>query len=312
MRWTTKAKIQRWVSLLPSALSYKVYYRLQRKFGGLRTISPVSRMKAGVEICKRIVKQGKHPKDKAFLEVGTGWRLNTPIALWLLGAGRIYTVDLNPYLKYELIIEDLQYIKRNEEEILEIFRDFDSFDKSRFDSLMGFDSSAPVEEFLEMCRIEYISPGDARSLYLEPKTIDFHISNNVFEHIEPSVLSEILTEGNRIIKEDGLFVHRIDYSDHFSHSDKSISAINFLQFNERQWNKYAGNRYMYMNRLRVDDFEQLFLSAGQKLVSVESDVNQNAQEILENPAFNVDGRFAGKSKQVLATTGSWIVTVTAH
>jgi hypothetical protein len=31
-------------------------------------------------------------------------------------------------------------------------------------------------------------------------------------------------------------VHNIDFTDHFSHSDPSISSVNFLQFSESQWN----------------------------------------------------------------------------
>jgi hypothetical protein len=65
---------------------------------------------------------------------------------------------------------------------------------------------------------------------------------------------KIINEGNRILSEEGLFVHLIDCSDHFSHNDKSISRINFLQYNVTQWNKLAGNRYVYVNRLRHDDF----------------------------------------------------------
>jgi hypothetical protein len=33
--------------------------------------------------------------------------------------------------------------------------------------------------------------------------------------------------------------------------------------------RYAGNKYMYMNRLRHDDFLDLFKSFGQKIIEVE-------------------------------------------
>ena len=50
----------------------------------------------------------------------------------------------------------------------------------------------------------------------------------------------------------------VDYSDHFSHSDQTISSINFLRYSDDEWQRYAGNRYMYMNRLRHDDVLALF------------------------------------------------------
>jgi hypothetical protein len=58
---------------------------------------------------------------KTFLEVGTGHQLNIPIALWLCGAGRTITIDLNPYLRSELIREDISYFRKNSEEIRRLF-----------------------------------------------------------------------------------------------------------------------------------------------------------------------------------------------
>jgi len=77
-----------------------------------------------------------------------------------------------------------------------------------------------------------LSPGDAAETHFPDQCIDYHTSYAVFKHILKIVLKKILEEGNRIIKKHGFFVHNIDYSDHFSHSDKSISAINFLQYSD--------------------------------------------------------------------------------
>jgi hypothetical protein len=55
-----------------------------------------------------------------------------------------------------------------------------------------------------------------------------------------------------------MFIHQIDYSEHFSHSDSSISSIKFLKFNANEWKKYDDNRNMCMNRLRHDDYLEVF------------------------------------------------------
>ena len=86
MDWKTKARIQNVVSLLPESLGYQFYYRLQRHFGGLRNPDPREGLKAGIATCEMIVDSGRDINDKVFLEIGTGWRINTPIALWLCGA----------------------------------------------------------------------------------------------------------------------------------------------------------------------------------------------------------------------------------
>ncbi len=235
MHWKLKAKIQSAVSLLPSSASYAAYYWIQRRFGGLKQTNPISRLTAAIETWKQI--QGQHyaPAGKVFFEVGTGRVPLVPLAYWLMGAEKTITIDLNPYLKTDLVAESLQYISENKEEILSLFGSL--LDRRRFDELLAFnrDSDFSVYKFLDLCRINYISPGDAADTRLPAQSIDFHTSFTVFEHIPLEILRKILEEGNRIIKNDGLFVHRIDYSDHFSHSDNTISAINFLKYSDDEW-----------------------------------------------------------------------------
>ena len=145
-------------------------------------------------------------------------------------------------------------------------------------------------------------------LDIEPESVDFHTSYTVLEHIPESIVTDILREGLRVIRPGGLFVHRIDYSDHFSHSDKSISSINFLQYSNEVWARIAGNRYMYMNRLREDDFVAIYEQAGHAIYRLESYVDSNAIRLLENGQLTVDDHFADKPVKMLATTGSWIVS----
>ncbi len=308
MHWKLKAMIQNAVSLLPPSVSYATYYWIQRHFGGLRRIDPVSGLSAGIEIWKRIEKHGQDPSGKVFLEIGTGRVPLVPLAYWLMGAERTITIDLNPYLKGELVEESLRYISDNDGEIQSLFGSL--LDKGRLDDLLAFSRNVDfsTRAFLDLCRIDYIAPGDAASTGLPPQGIDFHTSYTVFEHIPPEVLKRILEEGNRIIRDDGLFVHRIDYSDHFSHSDKRISAINFLQYSDEEWKRYAGNRYMYMNRLRHDDFVRLFKSVGHRILDAQTDVDQRARELLSNGVLKLDERFSIKPKEILSISASWIVS----
>ena len=308
MHWKLKAKIQNAVSLLPPSASYAAYYWLQRRFGGLRRLNPASRLTEGIETWKRIQKQGRTPSGKVFLEVGTGRVPLVPLAYWLMGAEKTITIDLNPYLKEELVAESLCYISENEETILGLFGRL--VNKKRFIELLDFagNSRFSVSGFLDLCRVDYIAPGNAADTRLSGQSIDFHTSNAVFEHIPLKVLRQILEEGNRIIKNNGLFIHRIDYSDHFSHSDKTISAINFLQYSDEDWESYAGNRYMYMNRLRHDDFITLFESAGHRIVEAQPDIDRRSQELLISGNLRLNGRFSSKPEEVLAITGSWVIT----
>ena len=309
MHWKIKAKIQNTIAMLPSELSYATYYWIQRHVGGLRKINPVGVLTGAIETCQLICKQDRSLQDKVFLEVGTGRMVIVPIAYWLMGARKIYTIDLNPYLKSELVEESLKYIFNNQEEVRNLFDSL--LVEERFEKLSEvFNNSSrfSMQEILELCCIDYIAPGDARSTQLPDKVVDFHTSYTVFEHIPKEILQEILVEGCRIIKNNGLFVHKIDYSDHFSHSDHHISAINFLQYSDKQWDEYAENQYMYMNRMRHDDFVCLYKSSGHCIIKTQTNIDKSLQVLLTNKNFKLNGLFKSKSKDVLSITDSWIIS----
>lgn len=308
MHWKLKAMAQYSLSLLPSSVSYAAHYWVQRHIGGLQQVNPVSRLTAGIETWKRIKEQGYDPAHKVFFEIGTGRVPLVPLSYWMMGAKKTITIDLNPYLKYELIRESLLYISENRENIEDLFGSM--LDQERFEKLLDFSRTPNLSTgaFLDLCQIDYIAPGDAAKTSLASLSIDFHTSYNVLEHIPPEALKLILEEGNRIIGNDGLFIHRIDYSDHFSHSDKNISAINFLQYSDDTWRLYAGNRYMYMNRLRHDDFINLFQSAGHHILEAQPSIDQPSQELLHGRILSLNERFKAKSDEILSISGSWIIS----
>jgi hypothetical protein len=310
MRWRLKSKIQNAVSLLPSSLSYAVYYWIQRRFGSLnqRRTNPTSRFTAAIDTWKRILEQGTTPSGKVFFEVGTGRVPHVPMAYWLMGAEKTVTIDLNPYMKSELVAEALQYITKNEESIQRLFGPL--MNQERFAQLRSFSGRSPfsLPALLELCQVEYIAPGDAASTRLPDQCVDFHTSYTVFEHIQLEILKPILEEGNRIIKDGGFFVHMIDYADHFAYSDLTISPINFLQYSDDEWSKLAGNRYMYTNRLRHDDFESLYEAVEHRVVGAQPHVDVRVQESLRKGAILLDGQFSAKGEDVLAITDAWMIT----
>ncbi|WP_202763391.1 methyltransferase domain-containing protein [Bathymodiolus thermophilus thioautotrophic gill symbiont] len=246
---------------------------------------------------------------KVFLEVGTGRVPLIPLAYWLMGAKKkTITMDLNLYTKEELIKESLCYISENKEKVRNLFGSL--LNKSRFNKLLDLEgkSEVAIQDFLTLCQIEYISPSDASNTHLSDASIDFYTSNNVFEHIPKNTLKEIFNEGRRITKDNGLCVHHIDYSDHFSHSDKNISAINFLQYGDIEWRKCANNRYMYMNRMRHDGFIDLFADSGCQIIKVKTNVDALSQTLLGSKNFISDEKFCSKTNKILAITDVWIAT----
>src|SRR6058998_392808 len=62
----------------------------------------------------------------------------------------------------------------------------------------------------------------------------------------------------------------------------AISSINFLQFSEREWEELAGNRYMFHNRLWLDEFQNLLTDLKLEIVALDSRVDDEAIDVLKS------------------------------
>lgn len=305
MQWKVKAAIQRCAGVLPDALSYPGYYALQRTFGGLRHPNPLIQLAGGIAIVERILAQQRTVRSGRFLEIGPGRQVSLSIALWLCGAGPIVSVDLNPYLKPVLVFEHIEYMRAHASEIEAMFAHVS--DPVVFAERFRRLANAPrdLAALLSMLQLTYLAPADAARLPLPAASIDYQISFTVLEHIPGGQLERILAEGLRVLAADGLLVHFVDFSDHFAQSDPRIPLVNFLRFSEEQWARWAGNRYAYHNRLRVDEFLAVLHRAGAEIRALEPAVDARSLDALRD-GLPLDARFAGKPHDTNATINAWV------
>ena len=307
MNWRNKARMAQLVAKLPAGLSYAAYYFMQRQIGALRAANPTRGLKAGVTIAGLVrTHRGELSGSETFLEVGTGWSVTLPIALWLCGAYRTITVDLNRYLKSELVLEELDYIRTHQETVIELFgpQSTNPVFRERLDLLLA--SGTNLDRILSMINVQYIAPANAAQLQLPDESIDYHISFMVMQHIRRDLIPGILLEGSRLIKPDGLFIHYTVFSDLFSGVDNSISSVNFLQFTEAEWEAIAGNRYMYHNRLRVDELQQLFERSGLTVLQLDTKIDSAGIRALESGQLSLADRFRDKAIETNATASAWV------
>ena len=123
----------------------------------------------------------------------------------------------------------------------------------------------------------------------------------VFEHVPPLIIAAILKEARRVLRPRGVLFHTIDLSDHFFYGDDSITRINFLRFSDKQWHRWAGNKYMYHNRLRVAEHLKLFETAGVSLERESRAVDERSLEALKN-GFPLYSGFQSARPEELAVT----------
>jgi len=308
MNWRMKAMVQNLVDSLPPRLAYPAYYRLQRTFGGLRKgrIDPTPNFDSVSRLVDLLAEQGHSVRGARVLEVGTGRAVHTPLAFWLCGADKVYTVDLNPYLIGELVKESVDYIRENRAAVEQLFgaKAQDPLFQERLDRLIA--TPRDLQQILRLTNIEYLAPADATRIDLPDGSIDIHVSINVLEHIPGDVITAILAEARRLLRPGGLVTHYVDPSDHFSHSDSNITAINFLQFDDDAWDRLAGNRFMYHNRLRAYEVMELFERLDYTIEHTEETTDPDSLNLL-NRGFPLTQRYRGVSPSKLAVSRILII-----
>ena len=306
MHWKMKAGIQNAIAALPQPVSHALYYQLQRRFGRLQTVDPRLLVENAIGIWDRLLAHGVDPVGKTFCEIGTGRSVTIPALFWLMGAARTITIDLNAYLKAAIVRQTMEALCQRPDLVSLIGR---RLRHDRWKVIREWnDSDAPtLTGFLDLCNITYVAPADSAHTRLESASVDVHTSVTVLEHIPPDTLRQVLVEAGRVLRPDGLSVHLIDYGDHFSHTSPQIPVINFLQYSAAQWARYANNRYMYMNRLRHDDMQAIFNSAGHQILSDGPVVDSQAFKLLQG-GFPLSSEFQHKPPEILAITHAWIVS----
>lgn len=304
-KWILKAVIQKVISFMPASQSINYLFQkhvtkgvfLSQEYFEDKLIHTESHVKA-------FYSKKDSFENISTLELGTGWYPIVPICLFLHGAGKSYSADLNSLAKRENIVLALERIvEYHENGKLKEF--LNRYDASKIDTLKNILSKIDQlskQEILRMMNIELIV-GDARQLPFQDDTFDLITSNNTFEHVYVGVLIDILKEFKRLSKPQGVMSHFIDMSDHFAHMDSSINIYNFLQFSEKQWN-LIDNSVQPQNRLRIPQFRTIYKDLG---ISIDEEVNRpGSLDALST--ISVSKEFEGMTKEEMAISHSLVIS----
>jgi len=159
---------------------------------------------------------------------------------------RQIVVDLNPMVDIELVDQARSLL----------------VDKVELRSNNGIKSLSDLKNY----GIEYRAPYDASKTDLANKSVDACVSTATLEHIPKKSIKDIFVELYRTLKDTGIVSAIIDYSDHYAHTDSTITLLNYLNFSEKEWKKY-NYRCHFQNRLRHNDYRQIFVDCGFEIIS---------------------------------------------
>jgi len=299
MNWRLKAALQRACDLIPVG-KQKVYRQLQLHCGGLvREYDHRFLLSETARMLSMLREVGFTVEGAVVMEVGTGWRLDMPIALYLCGAEKVITFDINRYLVSSLTLDSVRYIVNNAEKIRDIFNGIES---SRFEQRIArLRRVRTIDDLFREAQIEYHAPCDCARTNLSDHSIDLHYSYTVLEHIAAPALVSILQEANRLLSPRGFAFHHIDLGDHFAQVDPAITTANFLQFSETAWRRYAGTPWSYHNRLREYEYRELFDRVPQEVVSWKPYVDSRSLETLKS-GFSLAPQYRDQSPEVLSVS----------
>jgi len=299
MNWKMKAAIQRACDCVPVG-KQTLYRQLQRRCGGLIKGYDYSFLLGETARMAALLRKTSFDiEGAAVMEVGTGWRVDMPIGFYLCGARRIITCDLNRYLDGPLALETVRYVTGNPEKIRSMF----SFvDPGRLEKRIADlrNVTTPADLF-RTTNIEYNAPCDCTHTRFADRSIDLHYSYTVFEHIASPVLDGIMREASRLLTDRGVALHHIDLGDHFAQVDSSITPANFLQFSNAAWMRYAGTPRSYHNRLREDDYRELFEKVPHEILYWKPYVDQRSLECLRN-GFPLAPEYRDKPLELLSVS----------
>jgi SAM-dependent methyltransferase len=255
MPWQGKAGLMHVFSMLP--LGKDLHYVAQRRItrslpsSDEKFLEIFDQAKTHVEVLRRTSATGV--EDARFYEFGAGFELGIPLSFYALGVRFQVVVDIRHLLRIELVNEILRKLKRMSHE------DRACQSPERF--LDRNHSNHWIDQLTECYGIQYLAPSDARNTGLKDASIDFVTSTNTLEHIPAGDIPLILKECRRLLRKGGLMSSIIDYQDHYSYSDKRISAYNFLRYSDSAWHWYNPPLH-YQNRLRHKDYIRLIQEAG--------------------------------------------------
>ena len=270
MRWQKKARLQSVLSGVPGGET--LYYLLQRHVTRSLPQSEAKFQEVFEIECQHIdayQRFCKKPLSEAvFYQFGAGWTMAGPLTFYCHGVNKQILVDIRRLIRPWLINLSAERLSQMEcaANLLRHPPTIATRNPNRF-----------VTEMDSQWGIDYRAPSDARCTGLPDESVDCITSTNTLEHIPSKDIAEILTECWRILRPGGIMSFRVDYQDHYSYFDRSVSVYNFLEYSDQEWSPYNPSLH-YQNRMRHPQYLNLYKCAGFEVLEDHPELGSDADK----------------------------------
>ncbi len=179
--------------------------------------------------------------DFAVLELGPGDSLFSAVIALALKASQVWLVDAGAFATTDMAA----------------YTSLFSFLRQQGFTLPFKKEPDTVAEILKECNGHYLTDGTRSLAQLPSASVDYCFSNAVLEHIPKQDFAKMAQELFRIVKPEGVCVHRVDLKDHLG------GGLNNLRFSEAFWEGSLFSRSgFYTNRIRFEEMLTVFTQAG--------------------------------------------------
>jgi SAM-dependent methyltransferase len=155
-----------------------------------------------------------------------------------------------------------------------------------------------LDDLEQVHSIRYLAPYDMAHTSFPNESFDICVSTNTLEHIPRCSIERIFRELFRLLRPGGQVSAMIDYSDHYAHSDPSITRLHFLQFSEAAYARHNHSNH-FQNRLRHDHYRTIFEAAGFSVLS------DTATDVCDPAGLALNADLLTGNEADYATTGFW-------
>ncbi len=125
------------------------------------------------------------------------------------------------------------------------------------------------EDLYELLGFTYVVNPSGRLEQLDPASFDVVVSGGVLEHINRPSASGLISDIATVLKPGGYSCHSIQIGDHLYAYDRTVSAKQYLCYDDRTWKRWFENDVQYINRLQRSDWLAMFQKTGLLLVEEE-------------------------------------------
>ncbi|MEO8846563.1 MAG: methyltransferase domain-containing protein [Kofleriaceae bacterium] len=299
MHWRIKGAIQKVLSYVPGGA--RAHYLLQKRGGGLTDFGRECDIK--VDDWRLMMGHLRTSKinltGATLLEIGTGWYPTFPFCLYLAGATRVYTLDLNRHLKPEMTIALADRLAAHVPLIAEASGRTEAEVRLAQIALVEALRAGKSVEDATKGVVQYKAPADASKTGLPAASVDVVFSNSVLEHVPGPIIEDCFAEAQRILSPGGIVFHSVNCGDHYAYIDKAIDQLHYLQYSEAAWKKW-NNNFLYQNRLRAVDFTDM---AKRARFAIEIDTsNARPERLAVIDRMPIDAKFSAYTREQLAIT----------